>query len=236
MFKEYTEIYKDGTYLKNNPDWNAGDSSFKANKIVQLLRKHKLILESVCEVGCGSGEMLVKLSSQLPNVNFVGVDISQDAINIAKTKETSQIRFELRDITNNHFNQHFDLILVIDVIEHIENYFKFLRDVRPRGRYTVFHIPLDMCMWSLFRENMLIESKDRVGHIHAFTEDFIKSVLKDCGYKIIDGVYTETNLKPLKAKQKLVEFTRRIIFKINKRFCSKTIGGMSILILAENEI
>jgi SAM-dependent methyltransferase len=172
----------------------------------------------------------------MPNVNFLGVDISQDAIDIAKTKETSQIRFESRDITNDQLIQRFDLILVIDVIEHIENYFKFLRDVCPRGRYTVFHIPLDMCMWSLFRENMLIESKERVGHIHAFTEDFIKSVLKDCGYKIIDQVYTEPNLKTLKTKQKLIEFVRKTIFKINKRFCSKTIGGMSILILAENEM
>jgi cyclopropane fatty-acyl-phospholipid synthase-like methyltransferase len=236
MLKEYTEIYKNGTYLKNNPDWNAGDSSFKANKILQLLGKHKLTLESVCEIGCGSGEMLVQLSSQLPNVNFLGVDISPDAIAIAKTKETSQIRFELRDITSDQFNQRFDLILVIDVIEHIENYFKFLRDVRSRGRYTVFHIPLDMCMWSLFRENMLIESKERVGHIHVFTEDFIKSVLRDCGYKMIDQVYTEPNLKLLTARQKLTEFVRRTIFKINKRFCSKTIGGMSILILAENEM
>jgi hypothetical protein len=236
MLKEYTEIYKDGTYLKNNPDWNAGDSSFKANKILRLLGKHNVTLESVCEVGCGSGEILVQLSSKLPNVNFLGVDISQDAINIAKAKETSQIRFELRDVTNNQFDQFFDLILVIDVIEHIENYFKFLRDVRPLGRYTMFHIPLDMYMWSLFRENMLIQSKERVGHIHVFTEDFIKSVLKDCGYKIIDRLYTEPNFKPLKTKQKLVEFARKIIFKINKRFCSKTIGGMSILILAENEL
>jgi SAM-dependent methyltransferase len=236
MLKEYTDIYRDGTYLKNNPDWNAGDSLFKANKILQLLEKHKLALKSVCEVGCGSGEMLVQLSAQLPNVNFLGVDISPNAIDIAKAKETSLIRFELGDITGDQFNQRFDLILVIDVIEHIENYFKFLRDIRPKGRYSVFHIPLDMSMWSLFREKMLIESKERVGHIHVFTEDFIKSVLKDCGYKIIDKVYTEPNLKPLRAKQKMVEFFRKTIFKINKRFCSKTIGGMSILILAENEM
>lgn len=235
MLKEYSEIYKDGTYLKNNPDWNAGDAIFKANKILKLLEKHKLALQSVCEVGCGSGEMLVQLSSKLPNVNFLGVDISQDAIDIAKTKETSQTRFELRDITSDQPIQRFDLILVIDVIEHIENYLQFLRSIRRRSTYTVFHIPLDMCMWSLFREKMLIETKERVGHIHTFTEDFIKSILKDCGYNIIDRVYTEPNLKPLKAKQKLIEFVRKTIFKINKRFCSKTIGGMSILILAENE-
>jgi len=236
MLKEYTDIYKDGTYLKNNPDWNAEDSLFKANKIIQFLGKHNLTLKSVCEVGCGSGEMLVQLSAQLANVNFLGVDISQDAMDIAKAKETPHIRFELGDITTSQFDQRFDLILVIDVIEHIENYFKFLRDVRPRGRYTMFHIPLDMCMWSLFRENMLIESKERVGHIHVFTEDFIKSVLKDCGYKIIDQVYTQPNLKPLSAKQRLVEFLRKTIFKINKRFCSKTIGGLSVLILAQNEM
>jgi predicted TPR repeat methyltransferase len=236
MKKKYIEIYKDGTYLKNNPTWDAEDSEFKANKILKLLSKHKIPLGSICEVGCGSGEILVQLSSNLPeNTNFIGFDISADAINIAKKKETTQIKFQLKDITDVTLNQQFDLILIMDVIEHIEDYFKFLRALTTKSRYKIFHIPLDMCAWSLFREKMLIESKERVGHIHVFTEDFIKSVLNDCGYKIIDQLYTEPIFKSASTKQKIIELIRGLLFKLNKRFCSKTIGGISIMILAENE-
>ncbi len=236
MQKNYTKIYKDGTYLNNNPTWDAEDSEFKANKILQLLNKHNIPLNSICEVGCGSGEILVQLSSHLPsNTKFFGFDISADAINIAKKKETTQIKFELKDITDVSLNQSFDLVLIMDVIEHVENYFDFLRGLTTKSRYKIFHIPLDMCAWSLFREKMLIESKERVGHIHVFTEDFIKSVLNDCGYKIIDQLYTEPTFKPTSTKQKIIKLIREFLFKINKRFCSKTIGGISIMILTENE-
>lgn len=236
MATPYLEIYKDGTYLKNNPTWDADDAAFKATKIISLLSKHNIPLTSICEAGCGSGEILVQLNAKLPSgVKFLGLDISRDAINIAKKKETLQIQFELKDLTTDPSNQYFDLLLVIDVIEHVEDYFKFLRALIPKSRYTIFHIPLDMCMWSLFREKMLIEAKERVGHIHVFTEDFIKSVLNDCGYRIIDQIYTEPIFKPQSVKQKIVEFIRSILFRLNRRFCSKTIGGMSILILAENQ-
>ena len=235
MTKKYSDIYADGTYLKNNPGWDAEDSLFKAGKILKLLKNHKLSIESVCEIGCGSGEILVQLSSKLPsNIKFLGVDVSPDAINIAGKKATSQIQFELKDITTEKTLRHFDLVLIMDVIEHVENYFQFLRDIFPMSRYTIFHIPIDLSLWTLLREKMLIESKERVGHIHNFTEDFVKSILTDCGYKIIDQIYTEPNFKPVTIKQKFIEFIRRILFKINPRFCSKTIGGISILILTEN--
>ncbi len=236
MTKTYIDIYKDGTYLSKNPNWNAEDSEFKANKVLKLLSKHQIPLESICEVGCGSGEILVQLSSKLPSkTNFIGFDISPDAINIAKKKETSQIKFELKDISDFELNQPVDLILIMDVIEHVENYFKLLRDLSSKSRYKIFHIPIDMCVWSLFREAMLIDSKERAGHIHNYTEDFIKSILKDCGYKIIDQLYTEPIFKPTTIKQKIIELIRALLFRINKRFCSKTIGGISIMILTENE-
>src|SRR5437016_5537017 len=81
---------------------------------------------------------------------------------------------------------------------------------------TIFHIPLDMCVWSLFREKMLIESKERVGHIHNFTEDFITSILTDHGFKIIDKIYTEPTFETMSLKQKFINGIRKILFRINK--------------------
>jgi len=199
-----------------------------------LLTRNTFPFETICEIGCGSGGVLAELAGKLPpTLHYLGVDISNEAINMAKKKETQTLKFELKDITEKSDNRHFDLLLVIDVIEHIPNYFYFLERIQPKSIYTVFHIPLDIYTWSLFREKMLIESKDRVGHIHNFTEDFIISILTDYGFKVIDKMYT-TLYESHSLKQKIVNSMRKIIFSLNERFCTKTLGGYSILLLTEN--
>jgi predicted TPR repeat methyltransferase len=176
------------------------------------------------------------MESHFPEVTkFYGFDISKDAIEIAKKKETNRIKFEIKNLSDKNEIGFYDLQLVIDVIEHIDNYFNFLTGIVSKSKYTIFHIPLDMCVWSLFRENMLIESKERVGHIHNFTEDFILNILTEYGFEIIDVMYTEPISNQMSTKQKFINLIRRFIFRINKKFSTKTLGGYSILVLAKNK-
>jgi len=229
------DIYNDYTYLKNNPGWHEEDAPFKAVEILKLLKKIEGAFKTVCDIGCGTGEILVQLSKKLAaDIRFYGFDISEQAISIAKNKATDRLHFECKNLAQNPEHFYVDVLLVIDVIEHINDYFGFLNAVANKGRYTVFHIPLDISVWSLFREQMLIESKERVGHIHNFTEDFIKSILKDYGYKVLAQSYTEPTFETVSAKQKIVNRIRKLLFRINKRFCTKFIGGYSILLLTEN--
>jgi hypothetical protein len=60
------DIYNDHTYLANNPTWHEEDAPFKAERIMRLLRRNAIARNSICEVGCGSGEILVQLAAQLP--------------------------------------------------------------------------------------------------------------------------------------------------------------------------
>jgi ubiquinone/menaquinone biosynthesis C-methylase UbiE len=230
------DIYNNQTYLNENPLWHQEDSFFKAKHIEDILVSNKIDPSSVCEIGCGSGEILVQLKKLNPSksTQYVGFDISKDAIAIAQKKQESGIVFELKDITEPSDNSFFDVALVIDVIEHLPDYFAFLKQVVQKSKYTVFHIPLDMFIWSLFREQMLIESKQRVGHIHNFTEDFILSVLADNGFKVVDKRYTEPDYSSTSFKQKLVNGLKKLVFKISPRFCSKTLGGYSLLVLCRN--
>ena len=231
-------IYNDHTYLKNNPDWHAGDATFKAREILKLLDRIPEPVFKIAELGCGSGQILVELSNTLPvQTRFFGFDTSSDALAIAKTRETERIRIEQTDLTRETEEVYFfDVLLVIDVLEHLDNYFQFLDGIVKKGKYTIFHIPLDMSIWSLFREKMLIESKERIGHIHNFTEDFIKSVLADHGFAILFQSYTEPTFEVRSSKQKVVNFIRKSLFKINKRLASKTLGGYSILLLTKNVV
>ena len=69
-----------------------------------------------------------------PEVLCDGYDISSSAIEIAKTKETSDIQFYCEDFCNSNTpHKQYDLILLIDIIEHIEDMYKMLRFVK---KYT----------------------------------------------------------------------------------------------------
>ena len=59
------EIYLDGTYLDKNPGWHEEDSAWKAEKILKILKRNKLKPSSICEVGCGAGEILSCLQREL---------------------------------------------------------------------------------------------------------------------------------------------------------------------------
>lgn len=227
------DIYNNQDYLKKNPHWHQEDSPFKAGVIHSILEKNKIAYSSLCEVGCGAGEILVQLKklNGAKTVSYCGYDISKDAIEMALSKK-SEIEFKCADLTE--ANVKVDVLLIIDVIEHLRDYFTFLDKLLSKSRYTVFHIPMDICVWTLFREKMLIESKERVGHIHNFSEDFILSILKDHGYKVISKEYTRPDYPSSSFKEGVKSWLQRTLFKISPRLGTKTIGGYSLLVLCEN--
>lgn len=175
------EIYNNKVYLINNPDWHAEDAPQKAAVIYSILKQNTISFSTVCEVGCGGGEVLIQLDKLVKDkgVTYFGFDISKDALAIASKKQTSSIKFELKDLAASPDSTKYDVLLIIDILEHLKDYFSFLEALSKKAKYTVFHIPLDMFVWSLFKEKMLIESKERVGHIHNFSEEFILSILND---------------------------------------------------------
>lgn len=232
----YSDMYSDGSYLSKNPSWDAEDAPYKASFIVQLLQKNKIPLQTVSEVGCGSGAILLQLQKELsPTIQYFGYDISADAYEICKKYENEHLHFFHQDYTLLQNAAPNDVQLVIDVIEHVEDYFQFLKKIKNKAKYTVFHIPLDMCIWTLFREKMLIEAKERIGHINIFTEQFILSVLEDNGYTILDKVFTKPLSNNQSLKEKLITAKRNFLFALSPSFCAKTIGAISIMVLAKNE-
>lgn len=64
-------MYTDGDYLKNNPTWDVEDAPWKADHIFRMMQKHHLEPGSICEVGCGCGEILSQLQKRLPGNNDV---------------------------------------------------------------------------------------------------------------------------------------------------------------------
>jgi ubiquinone/menaquinone biosynthesis C-methylase UbiE len=78
-----SNIYTTGEYLENHPNWHAEDSPLKANNIMKMINKIEDKVSSICEVGCGAGEILNQLHNIMSqHVTLSGFDISPGAISI----------------------------------------------------------------------------------------------------------------------------------------------------------
>jgi SAM-dependent methyltransferase len=74
----------------------------------------------ILEVGCGMGSICNKMNKRWPNAQITGMDISTQSIQIAKTLfSNDRVSFIESILTPETFNEQFDLIVFMDVYEHI---------------------------------------------------------------------------------------------------------------------
>ena len=230
-----SKIYQDGTYLAKNSTWHEEDSPYKAKWINKLIKKNSLDPNTICEIGCGSGQILDELSEKYSEkVKFYGYEVSPQAYEICKKKTKKNLTFEFADILKEE-DSYFDLAMIIDVIEHIEDYFIFLRKVKKKANYKIFHIPLDLSILNIFRVSPIIAKRNNVGHIHYFTKETAFETLKDTGYTIVDYFYTSgsIDLPNQSWKSNLLKIPRKILFFLNKDLAVRILGGYSLMILAK---
>lgn len=228
-------IYTDGTYLRNNPDWHVDDSPWKAKHVATMLERHGIVPTTVCEIGCGAGEVLRALSTHLePRTKFFGYEISPNAYKICSQKASEKFTFRFADLLGED-SARFDLVMAIDVFEHVEDYFGFLRKLRSKGQHKLFHIPLELSAQEVLRGTPLLNARRNVGHIHYFSKETAIATLEDCGYRVLDHFYTSgrTDLGGLGWKSQLMRIPRHALYRMNPDTAARMLGGYSLMVLAQ---
>ena len=61
MYNSSDQFYTEGGYYQSNPDWHQEGSKFKAELVLEFIKKDQLRTGLVVEVGCGAGEILAGL-------------------------------------------------------------------------------------------------------------------------------------------------------------------------------
>jgi len=228
-------MYQSGEYLEKNPRWHAADSPWKAAQILKRIRRQNLNPATVCEVGCGAGEILNRLHAELPAANFFGYEVSPQAYEICSAKTKERLQFRLGDLLETE--ERFDLLLCIDVFEHVPDYLSFLERLRGRASRFIFHIPLDLSALSLLRPARLMKTRYGVGHLHMFTAETALAVLKDTGYETLDSFFTAGGLELEKNQKRLrtvlANLPRRVLGKFSPRLAARILGGYSLLVFAK---
>jgi SAM-dependent methyltransferase len=196
--------------------------------VLKALSRTKISPLSIAEVGCGAGGVLAALQPQFAASTFDGYDISPQAIRLA---QHSGIKFHCQDFTR--IERSFDLVLLLDVVEHVEDCFGFLSTIRERTEHVIVHFPLDMSAYGILRGTPMC-ARHADGHLHYFCKDTALATLQDCGYSIVDWFYTPKQELVTGFKNSISHFVRRAVYGVSPDFTVLALGCYGLLVTAKS--
>jgi hypothetical protein len=228
-----TDIYQDGRYAAINTDYHVSDSAWKADHVRRVLQDAGIAPRTMGEIGCGAGEVLRCLAASFPAALLEGWDVSQHAIQLARSREGERVRFYQGDLLS-ALREPFDVLLCLDVVEHVEDYLGFLRALRARAKWVVLHIPLDLSVQSLVRVTPILRYRENLGHLHYFTRETAIESLKSAGFEVKSWRYTggSLDLGPRTVLQRIARWPRRAGRSVAPDLTARIFGGFSLMILA----
>ena len=223
-------------YLQANPGWHIEDSAWKATQILKLIDRNKLQPHTIVEIGCGAGEILNQLHQRMEDktVEFSGYEIAPDAFKLCMERKKERLNFFQEDLLQT--NKSFDLLLMIDVFEHVDDYLGFIKKASQKATYKIYHIPLDVSILSILN-NYPVVARKNVGHLHYFMKDTALATLVDSEQEVIDWFYTksafEVHNKNVGFFGKVLNVFRRFFYWMSPNLAVKTFGGFSLIVLTK---
>jgi SAM-dependent methyltransferase len=228
-----SQRYLSDTYLERNPTWDQEDSPWKAEQVWQALQRGGRLPTRLAEVGCGAGGVLAELRKHLPDTHLSGFDIAPAASRFWAQHEGLGINFQVGDFLRSDGPRH-EVILLLDVIEHLEDPFAFLRQIRDRADQVILIIPLDLSAISVLREAPLMHVRDKVGHLHYFTKSLALALLEECGFAVTDWRYSNAAISGpgMSWKTRMIAPVRWLFYRINHDLGARLLGGETLIVTA----
>lgn len=232
-----TDPYTSGQYAIDNPDWHEADAAHKARALANMIRFAGLHPETVVDVGCGTGGVLWHLTQilteDLPHTHWEGWDIAKEAVRRARKREGGRLHYVKGDFLASE--RQADLLLAIDVVEHVPDDVAFLEALRSRADWCLFRLPLDLSAWDLVRPDRLLEARRRWGHRHVYTRELALQTLAEAGYEVENVVYDRVPPPRDTFRQRVVDAARTGLFDVAPELTVRLLGGFSLLVLARAE-
>lgn len=162
--------------------------------------------KKICDVGCMAGTLAREYKKINPEVFYIGVDIVPDYANSAKVHcdevLIGNIETDLDKVTNIH--RDIDYWVLGDVIEHLQNPWKFLKDLYDKSslnsQYIIcipnsqhWTVQYKLILGNLFYEDMGLLDRS---HLRFFTRQTFCRYLNEVGFKI-NQIKILSNSNPL---------------------------------------
>jgi len=138
----------------------------------------------VLDIGCGNGLLAADIAKKAKSVK--GVDIVSKNIKKAKKREQKNLSFVVGDATKYKFSEAYDVVVLSNVLEHIEKRVAFLKKIIKLAPRLIVRVPLASRSWlaMYLREEGYDYKLDKT-HFVEYTESEIRKELEKAGLKIL---------------------------------------------------
>lgn len=243
------QIFYDSYHQKNNKFYKVIKKNnftyyeiirFFYSKILPKLTKFPKI--KILDVGCGVGTMALYFGSL--GIKVKGIDISSRAIKIANNAR-EYLKFKNVSFSESVLKKgkgEFDMVMISEVIEHIEDEQKFLENIHSQLKNNGL-----LYLTTPLKENLLYEIgfykkfDQEVGHLRRYTETSIKKLLENNKFEVLNTRQVEGPLRNLLFVTRLgflIKFIRGPLVPIFHRLdwiTMKLFGASNILVLARKK-
>jgi 2-polyprenyl-3-methyl-5-hydroxy-6-metoxy-1,4-benzoquinol methylase len=161
----------------------------------------------VLEIGCGNGALMFQFE-QYFNVPVDGCDLNLFALQNAIHVDGNLYLYDILE-RNHQLEQKYDVVLMADVLEHIDNDARFLEAAKFHlrdGGIIVVGVPAHQRLFSVYDQN--------VGHKRRYSHQQLENSLRLAGFDVVESNFWGFSLLPvLIARNLLLKLmpTRKII-------------------------
>lgn len=180
-FNEWSKKY-DKSVLQHLVFRNSHDMFIR--HIVQDKRPFRVL-----DIGCGTGEFILKLKSYRRDINIFGVDISSEMINIAKKKSTfdRDVDFQIGDVEDMPYDDdYFDYVTCAHSFHHYPNKDKAVNEMhrvlKNNGKVMIIDGYKDGFLGRFIFDFIIKKHEVDVHHLHSIQ---FQHILRKTGFKDI---------------------------------------------------
>jgi SAM-dependent methyltransferase len=135
-----------------------------------------LSFNTLLDVGCGPGLLLIDVQNIFPNSILTGLDFSKHIISVAQ-KKLPKGEFYVIDITKESLSMQFDVITCSEVLEHIEDDDSAICNIKKMcAKYLLISTP---------QGRMRRFEQKKVGHVRNYSKQELISKLEKNNFKIL---------------------------------------------------
>jgi len=131
------------------------------------------------EIGIGSGDLVLEMAKR--NYTGMGADLSDKSVQMTQEKlknVDSKIKIEKKDLFN--ITGSFDIIIILEVIEHIEDDKKALKKIYEllnKSGHLIISVPAHKRKWDI--------NDEWAGHFRRYEKDELRLKLEKSGFEVI---------------------------------------------------
>jgi SAM-dependent methyltransferase len=159
--------------------------------IARMLRDIDPPPQTFLEIGCGTGFVLAEVAGTFPSASPTATDVLPEAFSFAR-RRVPRAEFLQLDVASLPFTAEFDLVCAFDVLEHVLDDERALREVhralRPRG-WMLLTVPQHRFLWS--------KTDEIAHHKRRYRREEMRTKLDAAGFEIVRRTSFVTLLVPL---------------------------------------